>query len=146
MQEEKQHKYFLFFLLFCGACLRFYTIDNLSLSNDELSALSRLQFSNWENVFKYGVGVDYHPAGIQLLLFLITNLFGFSELAIRLPFAIMGIASIFFIYQIGKLWFNKHVALYATVFLTFLEFPIFYSQLIRPYSSGLFFSLGMVFY
>ncbi|MFN4234340.1 MAG: glycosyltransferase family 39 protein [Bacteroidia bacterium] len=145
MKDKSYINWYLIFLIVCGAIIRFYNLANLSLSNDELSALSRLQFNSWSDIFYYGVGIDYHPAGIQFLLYIITSLFGFSELAIRIPFALMGIFSIILIYQIGKIWFNKQVGLIAAAFLTFLEFPILYSQIIRPYSSGLFFSLGMIF-
>ncbi len=145
MKEQARFNWYLLFLIIAGALIRFYNLENLSLSNDELSALSRLQFNNWKEIFNYGVGIDYHPAGIQFLLYVITSLFGFSELAVRIPFAVMGVLSIMLIYQIGKIWFNKHVGLIAASFLTFLEFPILYSQIIRPYSSGLFFSLAMVY-
>ncbi len=145
MKLQTRINWYLLFLIIAGAFIRFYNLGNLSLSNDELSALSRLQFNNWNEIFNYGVGIDYHPAGIQFLLYVITSFLGFSEFAVRIPFAVMGILSIILIYQIGKIWFNKHVGLIADAFLTFLEFPILYSQIIRPYSSGLFFSLAMVY-
>ncbi|MFN7014907.1 MAG: hypothetical protein ACK4ON_11625, partial [Bacteroidia bacterium] len=64
MKEQTRFNWYLLFLIIAGALIRFYNLENLSLSNDELSALSRLQFNNWKEIFNYGVAIDYHPAGI----------------------------------------------------------------------------------
>ncbi len=49
-------------------------------------------------------------------------------------------------YKVGKLWFNSTVGLFAALFLSVLQYTITYSQYARPYSSGLFLSLLMVWF
>src|SRR5690606_31293576 len=88
-----------------------------------------------------GVCKDTHPAGVQVFLFYWIKLFGISEAAVRLPFVIAGILSVLLVYLIAKRWFNETVALLSAAAIAFLEFPITYSQLARPYASGLLFSL-----
>ena len=60
-------KLFLIVLLL-ATFLRFYKYNTFSLSNDELSALYRTVYDNLDDLFKQGVKLDFHPAGIQLLL------------------------------------------------------------------------------
>lgn len=49
--------------------LRLWGLTAFSLSNDELSALARLQYGSISDVLKYGVYTDFHPAGVQLFLY-----------------------------------------------------------------------------
>ncbi|MEP7169832.1 MAG: glycosyltransferase family 39 protein, partial [Bacteroidota bacterium] len=78
---------------------------------------------------------------VEIFLFYYVKLFGISEFAIRLPFVILGICSVYLIYLVGKKWFNSSVGLLSASTLCVLEFPLLYSQIARPYSPGLFFTL-----
>ena len=131
------------FLLTLTACfLRLWNLGDFSLSNDELSALSRLQYNSLSDVISIGVQkLDFHPAGIQIFLFYWIKIAQSSEFLIRLPFALSGGISVWLIYSIGKHWFSKQTGILAAILLCFLEFPLLYSQLARPYSFGLFFTL-----
>ncbi len=73
---------FLWMILVAAAILRLSGITGFSLSNDELSALARLQFDSAREVIKEGVYPDFHPAGVQLYLYYWTLVFGFSEWAV----------------------------------------------------------------
>ncbi len=140
-------KFLLIIVLTVGAILRFYNYGGWSLSNDELSALSRLRYSGFFEMIENGVKLnDMHPLGVQSFLYVLTHLFGTSEAVVRLPFVLMGIASMYVFFLIGKNWFNTNLSLLATTVFSFLEFPILYSQLARPYSPGLLFSLLAVYY
>jgi len=89
---------------------------------------------------------DFHPAGVQTFLYFWTKLFGFSEAVVRLPFILSGIVSVYLVYLIGKKWFNKNTGLLSALSMAFLQFPLIYSQLARPYSTGLLFSLATVWF
>ena len=107
--------------------------------------MHRLQFDSFGEMIEKGVKLtDFHPAGVQTFLYFWTKLFGFSEASVRLPFIISGIVSIYFVYLIGKKWFNKNTGLLSALSMAFLQFPLLYSQLARPYSPGLLFSLATV--
>ncbi len=133
-------------ILMVAAVLRLWGLTAFSLSNDELSAMARLQFDSFSGVIEHGVYPDFHPAGVQLFMYYWTMVFGFSEIVVRLPFALMGIGSVYLIYRIGVLWFGLPSGLLAAAALAVLEYPVLYSQIARPYSPGLFFSLLATFF
>lgn len=134
-------------LILTGAIFRFYKIWEMPFVHDELSALNRINFSSIHDVIKHGVAEqDNHPALIQVFLYYWTALVGKGELVVKFPFLLMGISSLWLLYKIGKNWFNTTTALFSIAFLASLQFPIMYSQIGRPYASGLFFSLLFVFF
>ena len=134
-------------ILLVAAVLRLWQLGQVPFMHDEFSALFRLKFDNFRDLIQYGVTEgDSHPAGVQVFLYYWTKLVGWNELWVKLPFALMGIGSIFLIYVIGKQWFNSKVGLLAAAFFAVSQLTIFYSQLARPYSPGLFFVLLTTFF
>ncbi len=133
-------------VLLVGAILRLYDFNAWSLSNDELSALNRIRFSSMSQLLDQGVRLDFHPAGVQVFLYLYTKIFGLQPFMIRLPFVLAGIASVWLTYLIGKQWFSKTTGLISAMFLAFLPYLLLYSQLARPYSFGLVFTLAAAYY
>jgi hypothetical protein len=134
-------------IVIVGAILRFWNYSQLPFSYDEFSALFRTRFDNLSDLFEYGVKTtDTHPPGIQVFMFFWVKLFGESEMAVKLPFIHLGLLAIILAYKVGKQWFNPTVGLFAALFLSVLQYPITYSQFARPYISGLFFSLLLVWF
>lgn len=134
-------------ILLVAAVLRLWKLGQVPFMHDEFSALFRLKFDNFHDLILYGVKEgDSHPAGVQVFLYYWTKLVGWNELWVKLPFALLGIASAFLIYVIGKQWFNRKVGLLAAAFFAVSQFTVFYSQVARPYSAGLFFVLLMTFF
>lgn len=136
----------IIFITFIGAVLRFYSFSEWSLSNDELSYLTRFHLPNFWEVFKYGMSVDVHPPAVQTFLYFWTRLFGDSPASIRLPFVVFGTLSIPLIYLIGRNWFNESAGLLASVFLAALEYPLLFSRVARPYGFGMFVLLITAFF
>lgn len=131
-------------ILLVAAVLRLWKLGQVPFMHDEFSALFRLKFDSFHDLIQYGVTEgDSHPAGVQVFLYYWTKLVGWSELWVKLPFALMGIASIYLIYLIGQQWFNRKVGLLAAAFFAVSQLTVFYSQLARPYAPGLFFVLLM---
>ncbi|OFX24772.1 MAG: hypothetical protein A2033_03845 [Bacteroidetes bacterium GWA2_31_9] len=133
-------------IVIIGFVLRLINFSEMSFSNDELSAVARLNYQTFSDLIEYGVKTDGHPAGVQIFLYYWTSIFGNSVFSIRLPFILAGTLSIFVSYLVAKKWFNSTVALFTASAFAFLEYPIFYSQLARPYSFGLLFSLLNLYY
>ncbi|MCF8364278.1 MAG: glycosyltransferase family 39 protein [Bacteroidales bacterium] len=134
-------------IMLVAAFMRFYHFADWSLSNDELSALNRLRFTDFSEMILNGVKLgDFHPAGVQTMLWFWIKFFGDSVWVIRLPFVIFGILSVWMVYLIGKKWFGNSTALFSAATLAFLQYPILYSQLARPYAPGLFFALVAVWF
>ncbi len=140
------NKTILFFIIIVATVLRFYNYVQIPYTHDEFSALFRTNFNTFSELIEKGVKIDGHPAGIQVFLFYWIQLFGSTEWIVKLPFTVMGIASVYLLYVIAKKWFNETVGLLSAAFLATVQFAVFYSQMSRPYASGLFFSLAMVYY
>jgi hypothetical protein len=138
------NRHILIFILLIACVLRLYNYNNIPFSHDEFSALFRLKFDSFYELIEKGVKIDGHPAGVQVFLFYWTKLFGTSEWIVKLPFTILGIISVNFIYLIGKKWYNETVGLIAACYIASLQFTVMYSQIARPYISGFFFSLMMI--
>jgi hypothetical protein len=146
MSQGTKDKLTLAAILLLAAVLRFTGFADWSLSNDELSAVTRLDFGSFHELITNGVRPDFHPAGVQVFLYYWIKIFGNDVWAVRLPFVTCGILSVWYCYRIAKRWFNVNVAQLAAITLACLSYPILYSQLARPYSPGLLFSLGLVFH
>ena len=125
-------------ILLVAAVLRLWKLGQVPFMHDEFSALGRTDFDNLHDLVTKGILVDTHPAGIQFFLYLWVKIFGWSEFWVKLPFALMGIVSIYLIYVVGKQWFNSKVGLLSAAFFAVSQFTVFYSQLARPYIAGLF--------
>jgi len=133
-------------ILIVAAALRFWGLQQLPFMHDEFSALFRTQYNSIGDLIRLGViQNDSHPAGVQVFLFYWVKLFGFNEFWIKLPFALMGTASVYFIYRIAKQWFGGLSGLLSAAFIAAIQFSVFHSQLARPYAAGLFFVLLQVF-
>lgn len=126
-----------------GIAIRFWTA-NTQLTHDELSALARTRFDSFQDLICQGVCVDGHPAGIQLLLWLWTRLFGYCEWVIHLPFFLMGCACIPLTHCFVKKWSNDNAAWWITATMAFSGYAILYTNIARPYIAGLFTILCML--
>ena len=133
-------------IILVAAVLRLWKLGQVPFMHDEFSALLRTRFDNFHDFIQQGVMPDSHPIGVQLFLWGWVKLFGMSEFWVKLPFVLMGIGSIYLIYRIGRQWFNRKVGLFSAAFFAVSQFTVFYSQLARPYSAGLFFVLLIAYF
>ena len=129
-----------------AALLRLWKLGQVPFMHDEFSALLRTRFDNFHDFIQQGIMPDSHPLGVEAFLWLWVRIFGWSEFWVKLPFVLMGIGSIYLIYLIGQQWFNRKVGLFSAAFFAVSQFTVFYSQLARPYSAGLFFVLLMAWF
>ena len=126
--------------------LRAYNFNNIPFNSDELSALYRARFTTFSELINKGVLIDGHPAGVQVFLYYWIKIFGNSEFVVKLPFMIAGLLSVYLSYSIAKKWFNSTVGLIVSAYVSTLQFPIMFSQMARPYSSGLFLALLTIYF
>lgn len=136
--------FFLFIILLVATILRFWNFPNLPYMADELSALARTNFNNIFDVINKSAHSDTHPVGIQIFLYYWTKCFGYSEMVVKSPFIIMGVLSIYYVFKISKFWFNSTIGLLASAYMAVMQYMVMYSQIARPYISGMFFSILMV--
>ncbi|MEO8085791.1 MAG: glycosyltransferase family 39 protein [Bacteroidota bacterium] len=136
----------LFIILFIGSWLRFHNLGETSFSNDELSALTRARFTSFHELVQKGIMVDGHPALVQTMIWFTIHHFNDDVFTIRFPFAVSGIVSILLIFLLAKRWFGSATGLLSAAALAILVFPLLYSQIARPYSIGLMFSLALAYF
>ena len=128
-------------IILLGVAFRFIPLNDYQFSHDELSGLNRTMYPNFWDELKFAVQIDAHPALVQLFLWLWVKLFGYSEIAIKLPFLICGVLSIWYIYQLGKDFFNERVALVSATIVSLSFIFIVYSSYTRMYITGVLFSI-----
>ncbi len=138
--------YYFPFVFILGIVLFSFNLNNSPLTPDELSAISRSNHDSLSALFKLSILNDVHPPIAQIFLYFWIKIFGNSPILIKVPFLLMGIGCIPLFFKIATNWFNKNVALLSTAFFISIQFIIMYSQVARPYISGLFLCLFMVLY
>jgi hypothetical protein len=145
--EKTSVKYLLWLIVILGAALRLFHLNDWSLTNDELSAITRTQHdSNLSLWLSYASAPDTHPPLVQFFIYNWTLLFGFNQVALRIPFIIFGIVCIPLSYRVFRMWFSDITAVYVAAGIGLLQYPILYSQMARPYSVGLLFMLLFTYY
>src|SRR5690349_15328183 len=101
------------FILLVATALRFYGFPDIPFTFDEVSAWSRTNFTDFSQLIHQGVAPDGHPALIQILLNYIHQWCGDEEWKFKLPFLLMGIASVWLMYRLGEVWFGVTSGLLA---------------------------------
>jgi mannosyltransferase len=128
----------IFGLLALGLVLRIPGLGE-SLWYDELWSTKLLLMPTFRLLRT--IGGDVHPPFYTVLMRLWTAVFGDSELSIRFPPLLLGLASIPLVYLSGTRLVGKAAALAAAFFITVSPVHIWYSQEARPYSAVMFFLL-----
>ncbi len=118
--------------------LRLWNLPHIPYTHDEISALLRIYPSLAETVSKGVIALDTHPPGVQVFEWAWTKLFGTGEAAVKLPFIVMSLLALFFLYRFTFAWCGGNVALIVTALLATLQYTVMYGQIARPYAAGLF--------
>ena len=139
-------KSLIIFIVAAGAVLRFWRLPDIPFTHDEFSAILRTQFGSFHELIEKGIRIDGHPAGVQVFIYYLVKLLGVSEIVLKTPFILSGLASVYLVYLVGKKWFSSTTGLVAASFLSFLQYTVMYSQIARPYASGLFLALLLTFF
>jgi hypothetical protein len=144
--KQLSNQWILFIIIVISVILRIFNFAEIPFVHDEFSVLRRLDYNSFSDIITHGVMVDGHPAGIQVFLVYWSRIFGVSEVAIKFPFIVFGVLAVYFTYLIGKSWFNETVGLLTAALVSSLQYTVMFSQIARPYISGLLFSLMLVYY
>ena len=120
-----------------AAAMRLWSIDTMSLSNDEFSSWIRsIRSPTWATMIQEGVMTDGHPPFTYSFLRLWLSIFGDSVIAIRIPFIMAGLLGLVYVYHLGRLWFSNTTALLVVALLASLAYPIYYHQVARQPAFG----------
>ncbi len=143
---KKPENLWLLIIMAVAAVLRFYHYGAFSYSNDELSALNRLHYDTFSDLVQQGFYVDGHPGGVQIFLWKWVKWFGDTEWAVRLPFVLAGILAVWMGNKVALFMFGTSAGLFTAAALAFLQFPLLYSQIARPYGPGMLFSILLAYF
>lgn len=137
----------LILVLACAVFLRFFHLTDLPFTTDEFSIIFRLNYPNLHELIQHGVKeLDNHPAGYQLFYYGYTKLFGINEVSFKLPNLVLGVLSVYLIYNLGKNWFNSTAGLFAASMMVFMQYAVVQSQTARMYGFGIAFILLAVLF
>jgi hypothetical protein len=146
LERIKQDKWIIV-LLIVAAALRFYRLGFQSAWIDELHTLKEsdpmLTFSEFHQVIMFREGI---PHFYFIILRWLEFAFGSNIVVVRSLSAVAGIASVYFIYLLGKALWSKPAGLIAAALLTFNLFHIEYSQEGRSYALMLCFTVLAFYY
>src|SRR3989304_9460645 len=93
-------------ILIAGLIRRFFKLDQ-SLWLDEAINITFVKNLNLHSlVFEYSIG-DFHPPLYHIIMRGWVLLFGTSEITVRLPSVILGLATIYVVYLIGRKLFEE---------------------------------------
>ena len=130
-----KQNYILLCILVLASFLRIFHADFQSIWLDEIHTMIE---SDPSLSIKEFYEVIIAREGMGHLYFFIVRmfhiLFGYSALTARIFSALTGIATIYAVYLLGKLLYNKNAGLIAALLLTINLYHIGYSQEARPYA------------
>lgn len=129
----------MIFLL--GLGLRIHRLGAESIWFDEAVSVAASKLGFIEQIRWNLTASDNNPPLYYALLHVWVLIFGVSELALRLPSAIIGSFNILLIYAVGNMLFNKKTGLLAALILALSVFHIQFSQEGRAYSLSAFLTL-----
>lgn len=126
------------FVLFAGVFLRTYDWLAIPFTHDEFSALFRTGYDSFGELIRKGVKNDVHPAGIQVLLNYWIAMVGDQPHLVKLPFLLCGLGALYLTYRLGCFWFHQTAGIVAATLVASIQPMVMYSQIARPYMSGIF--------
>src|SRR4051812_31060210 len=123
----------LLLVLVLAAYLRLRHISADSLWFDESASVTIAQFP-WPDLLPAIRRSENTPPLYYALLKVWIAAFDASELSVRLPSAIFGIASVWFVYRLGARLIGRWTGVLAALFMAVSSYQIFYSQEARSYA------------
>jgi hypothetical protein len=136
--------YKLFGLLILGLILRVYRLTYYDFWFDETITFFKVFYEPAEisNMYLW----DKHPFLYISILKQWSSLFGNSDFSLRFFSVIFGVISIWLVYRLARLFWNKHTALLAAIFTCLSPFHLWYSQEARLFTFSLFFNLSSAYF
>jgi len=130
---RKKYLLTLIVILLLGFVLRLYDLGKESLWYDEAKGIEELNQPSLSSMLKEKIEYHITPPFYQTFFYFWMKL-GKSEFWARLPSALFGILSIYFIFALTSYIYNKKVGLIAAFILAISRINIYYSQEARVYS------------
>lgn len=127
----------IWIILLLGFGLRLISLNQSLWMDEAISAVAVKTNSFVELITKFAPG-DTHPPLYYLILKIWTAIFGYSEISLRLPSVILGAATIYVVYLIGKKIAGSKIGIVSSLLLATSGLHIYYSQEARMYALSTF--------
>ncbi|NLL28368.1 MAG: hypothetical protein GX259_06200 [Bacteroidales bacterium] len=144
MNIKISERIFIILLLISAFILRFYNFSHLSFTIEELDFLMKVNANNFSSLISEGSNISGQSFITQIFLFFYLKLVGFSEIWIKLPFILCGVASVYLVWRIGRELFTPATGMLSATAMAFLQCGILHSQIASPFAIGLLFFLIMI--
>jgi len=141
-------KRYLFAIIILGICLRLFVLNQSFWLDVAIGALVVREQNITQIATQFPKG-DNHPPLYYLGLEVWSNLFGYSEVALRSLSVLFGILTIYYVFLIAKRIAGKNNVLYpllSAILIASSPFHIYYSQEARMYVMAGFFASTAVYY
>lgn len=119
-------------ILALGLILRLISLNQSLWLDEAINTLAVKNYSLLDLITQYAKA-DFHPPGWFIILWFWGKLFGYSEIAVRLPSVIFGVITIYITYLIGKKLVSRNLGLIAALLTSVNPLHIYYSQEARMY-------------
>ena len=119
-------------VLIVAAVLRFYDLDRTSIWLDEARSWRQARQPFIEMLA--ATARDNYPPLHNIILHFTIALFGDSETALRVPSALLGVGTVYLLYRVGTLLWDRTTGLIAALLLALSGFHVWYSTEARMYA------------
>ena len=137
------HNPWTYVLLGVGFLVRIWHASGTFLNSDEVMHFAAANQTSWLQSYKVSLAISHPP----LLIFVMHawRVLGTSELMLRMPSILAGMAFCWFTFRWAQILFEKSVAWIIYVFVLFLPSTIELSTEIRQYALFLAFAMGSAY-
>lgn len=127
----------IYWILIIAYIFRLFSLNQSLWLDEGTTAKVVLNYSFQDIILKFSP-FDFHPPLYYLLMKAWTNIFGYSEIALRMPSVLFSLLTGCVVYLLGKKIKDEKTGLLAAVFFLFNPLIIYYSQEARMYSMAAF--------
>ena len=140
---DKRRNLWAYSLLVLGFLIRIWHASGTFLNSDEVMHFAAANQPSWLQSYRVSLAISHPP----VLIFVLHawRALGTSELMLRMPSILAGIAFCWFTFRWAQMLFEKSVAWIIYVFVLFLPSTIELSTEIRQYALFLAFAMGSAY-
>ena len=135
----------IFLVFFFAFVIRLIAINQSLWLDEAVTAKVVMSYSYTEIINKFSP-TDFHPPLYYLFMKTWTNIFGYSELALRFPSIIFSLLTGYVVYKIASLLHGSIAGKWAATFFLFNPLIVYYSQEARMYMMATFFLTVSLFF
>lgn len=133
-------------ILGLGVVLRLFKLWSWGIWQEEYQTAALSAGQNLFYVFFNAIENGIHPPLYYMINHVFMNIFGSSDLSVRLLPALLGIINIFVFYKLARSFFNEKASTIAVFLFALNPLQIYYAQEAGPYSFYLMIAMLIIYY